>query len=359
MAKREKIVRLNYEGKPVTLYGIRRWYFAVEPILESAPRADDSYSVTDALDAALAPLDKSKLIPLSPVHPNFRTAVRSAIQRHAMIMTREAFERWRKICKKPDRNMIAVDEKPLRAWPELIYRLVEHYKWEPQHLYAGQSRERFYEGIRKQEVPLNYLFCLFLRLSQSGTIREILRRFELDAEHPDFADVQLEYPSDQGYTQPDIRLESAKARIYIEVKVDSKVDLAQVQKYLYLHAEMNMRDAHPKKPYLLFLTRDEFPKCWDLKDRDAEANDIVTFISERIKDDTLPKTFPSKFKNSQNTIAAYKSVLENIRYGATTWQSIGNCLKKCQAKIGKHQIDFRIHEDFLADLNRRELWISE
>lgn len=264
MAKREKIVQLSYEGKPITLYGTRRWHFVVEPTPESV-RADSNYSVADALDAALAPLDKSKLVPLAHVNPSFRTAVWSAVQRHATTMTREALERWRKACEKPNRIMTTADEQRLRAWPELIYRLVEHYKWEPQYLYAGQSREKFYEGIRKQEVPLNYLSCLFLRLSRPETINKVLRRFGIDPEHPDFKDIHLEYPSDQGYTQPDIRLESEGARIYIEVKIDSKIDLAQVQKYLCLHADMNSKGARPKSPYLLFLTRDEFPRCWDSK----------------------------------------------------------------------------------------------
>ena len=55
------------------------------------------------------------------------------------------------------------------AWPEFIYRLVEHYKWEPQHLRGSMAE--FDARIRRQEVPLNFLLNILFRLLPSEAIR--------------------------------------------------------------------------------------------------------------------------------------------------------------------------------------------
>jgi hypothetical protein len=49
----------------------------------------------------------------------------------------------------------------------------------------------------------------------------------------------LKFPSETKFTQPDVLIESDGARVFIEVKVDAKVKLEQVQKYALLHATMN------------------------------------------------------------------------------------------------------------------------
>jgi hypothetical protein len=65
--------------------------------------------------------------------------------------------------------------------------------------------------LRGVRLALEFLFCLVLRWSQPETIRKILKRFESSNKQADLGDVQLKYPSYQGYTQPDIRIESPAA----------------------------------------------------------------------------------------------------------------------------------------------------
>ena len=60
-------------------------------------------------------------------------------------------------------------------WPEFVYRLIEHYKWEPQHL-RGTVAE-FDTRMRRQEVPLNFLFNILLRWLSSDAIKGLLNRF--------------------------------------------------------------------------------------------------------------------------------------------------------------------------------------
>ena len=75
------------------------------------------------------------------------------------------------------------------AWPEHIYRYVEHYFWEPQHLIKTRSARlaakargekyvtAFYRVIRSQEVPLNLLLNIFLRVVPARVRTDVMRVF--------------------------------------------------------------------------------------------------------------------------------------------------------------------------------------
>ncbi|MGV8041962.1 MAG: hypothetical protein AB2L07_18515 [Thermoanaerobaculaceae bacterium] len=124
-------------------------------------------------------------------------------------------------------------------WPELIYRFVEHYRWEPQHL--GPTTAAFYRKVRSQEVPLNLLFNLLLLMMPADAVRQLLRSaLALSVDGPD---LRVVTPRDKAFAQPDLHLESASERVLIEVKVDARLDLEQVQKYLLLHAKMDAQAA--------------------------------------------------------------------------------------------------------------------
>jgi hypothetical protein len=66
------------------------------------------------------------------------------------------------------------------TWCEQLYRYVEHYRWEPQHVMSkGEHHEEvtagFYKKIRSQEVPLNFLTNLYLRVAPSSVRWSVLR----------------------------------------------------------------------------------------------------------------------------------------------------------------------------------------
>jgi hypothetical protein len=92
--------------------------------------------------------------------------------------------------------------------------------------------------------------------------------------------LELKFPSETKFTQPDVLIESDEARIFIEVKVDSGVKLEQVQKYALLHATMNIQKK--RRPYLMFLTKDPFPEWWSpSKDRSSSV-DVHSFLDGRL-----------------------------------------------------------------------------
>src|SRR5262249_16710744 len=160
--KPETIMRLGAEGGSITVYGTKTWQYAIETNDSTAELTNEeparrSPIVVNTWSGLLATLDSkypwTKLTPLT-VAPRFRTSIWKAIQ--SRVKGAEERERWKKKCKPA--NVDNVHEEDRRAWPELVYRLVEHYKWEPQWLYKGEPAHEFYKGIRQQEVPLNFLF---------------------------------------------------------------------------------------------------------------------------------------------------------------------------------------------------------
>jgi hypothetical protein len=356
--KREVIINIGGEGGAITLHGIRRWCFQIEvndstPGLISEPSIHNTSGIVDSWDAALVLLDKYPWTELAPlaVHPDFRRDVWKAVQIRAK--TDEARKRWQKRCN-PARPISTITEVERLVWPELIYRLVEHYKWEPQWLYKGEPAEKFYQGIRQQEVPLNFLFHLLLRLSQPETIGRILAEFVPENDSTGFEDAQLKFPPMLDYVQPDIWMETPAKRIFIEVKVGAKIELEQVQRYLLLHAEMNIQ--RPKDSYLFFLTGDEFGKCWS--PRESVGEDVPTFLRQKILAGTIPAKLGKKIKSGRILDEEYNAVKDRVQYGAASWNSVANCLSSImsECRSGNHETDIRIYDDFLSDLKRRKLW---
>ena len=239
----------------------------------------------------------------------------------------------------------------------MVYRLIEHYKWEPQHLGIGKKEKVpiFYKRVRQQEVPLNFLFQLLLRWSSSETISQILASFEnpsLTAE----SGLGLLFPSDFNFIQPDVWIESERARVFIEVKVGAITGLEQVQKYILLHAYLDKRDGE-KRPYLLFLTENEFMNCWRPPLKAALSDGVQEFLVAATATATLPERLE---KRADKLIGRYEAAKGNVKYGVATWNSVGETLKGIRARWnqpGSNDVEMRIVDDFLEDLKQRKLWI--
>ena len=251
-----------------------------------------------------------------------------------------------------------VADKDRNRWPELVYRLIEHYKWEPQHLGIGKKEKVpiFYKRVRQQEVPLNFLFQLLLRWSSSETISQILASFEnpnLTAE----CGLGLLFPSDFNFIQPDVWIESERATVFIEIKVGAITGLEQVQKYLLLHAHLDNRDGE-KRPYLLFLTESEFMNCWRPPPKAALANGIQEFLVAATASAALPKRLE---KRAGKLAGRYEAVRSDVKYGVATWNSVGETLKAIRSQWkqpGSNDVEIRVVDDFLEDLKQRKLWMS-
>jgi hypothetical protein len=236
------------------------------------------------------------------------------------------------------------------SFSDLLYRFIAHYKWEPQHL-IGSVRE-FEDRVRKQEVPLNFLLNAFLRFSSSATIKSILTEcgfadFELAHQT-----LELKFPSETKFTQPDVLIESDDIRVFIEVKVDSTVKLEQIQKYALLHATMNIQEK--KRPYLMFLTKHPFPEWWSpTKDRIPSAG-VHSFLGERL---AQAEGFAFLKRTPDEAILRqYEEVKQSIKFGAHTWNSFGNHLKVLSADLVENpdrEVEVRVVSDFLCELRQR------
>ena len=256
------------------------------------------------------------------------------------------------------------------AWPEHIYRYVEHYFWEPQHLIKtntsrlatkarGEKRiSAFYRLIRSQEVPLNLLLNIFLRVVPSRVRTEVLRLF-LSESSSLVGPFQLLYGADQEYTQPDVLLESQTKRVLLEIKVGAHIDIEQIKRYCLLHAAMSSGSGS-KSPYLLFLSPHPIHEHW--KPRSEQSAIADQGIEEYVRSHLNPTTFDAKMMAKASvTEPQLESVLFELRLGAATWQQLGDAIVQEEASISDKggelaQVIATLASDFLSDLSRRELW---
>jgi hypothetical protein len=236
------------------------------------------------------------------------------------------------------------------GFSDLLYRFIAHYKWEPQHL-LGSVKE-FEDRARKQEVPLNFLLNAFLRFSSSATIGSILTECGFVGPELTSQALELKFPSETKFTQPDVLIESNEVRVFIEVKVDSTVKLEQVQKYALLHATMNIQEK--KRPYLMFLTKYPFPEWWSPSKDRASSTDVHSFLGGRLAK-VQGFNFLKRVPDGA-ILDEYEEVKRSIKFGAHTWSSFGNHLKALSAGLAENpdrEIEVRVFDDFLSELRQR------
>jgi len=232
------------------------------------------------------------------------------------------------------------------SWPEFVYRFVEHYKWEPQHL--GPSTADFYRKIRSQEVPLNFLFNILLYALPPRTSRSLLAiTGAIPAVGPLLRVINS---NDTSFTQADVQLESEHERIFVELKIRARTGIEQAQKYAMLHTALAADDLTRMDPFLLYVTEREFVRHWSPA-TDAPADGFA--LASRLENGELSEKL-SKNREVRKLESRYRSLCGRLRIGFTTWQKLGDRLARPvtdASGIAQGLID-----GFLSDLNHRKLW---
>lgn len=233
------------------------------------------------------------------------------------------------------------------SWPELIYRFVEHYRWEPQHL--GPDRTGFYRKIRTQEVPLNLLFNMLLHVLPSAVLREWLGSV-LPLRSSGTA-LRVRMPCDAPFGQPDVQIESEGERIFIELKVTAHTGLEQAQKYVLLHARCRNQDLPtPKQPSLLYVTRDGLTAHWTpTRQRPVDARALLLLLQAAPLTAQLATSHAALDLREQ-----YHLVLDSLQLGACRWQELADSLAAIRQNLPDSTQCFVA--GFLHDLTRRGLW---
>lgn len=261
------------------------------------------------------------------------------------------------------------------AWPEQLYRYVEHYFWEPQHLIKTQNAalaarrrgerriEAFYRLIRSQEVPLNFALNLLLRIVPTGVRVAFLLQFLADRPPPAIPEPVLLHAEDHPFTQPDVLLQTKTQRFFVELKITGSASITQIEKYARLHAHLDRQDS-PREPYLCFLTPGPIERGWR---PGSERPRLVREGLQGFARIALKNRKPS-FRQLTETIgpspgASYDAVIEAIRIGHATWQTIGDCLngERDRRDLRGGEIADMMNAligDFLTDLEARGLWTT-
>ena len=259
------------------------------------------------------------------------------------------------------------------TWPEQLYRYVQHYFWEPQHLIrtthaaweAGKrgetTEEAFYRLIRTQEVPLNFALNLVLRVAPASVRTAFLQQFRFDDSHLPSGSPELLYAADQPFTQPDVLLKTKSQRFFVELKVTGSGSTEQVDKYIRLHAYLNSMES-PLEPHLYFLTSGPIERAWKPKtDRALLLRDgLQTFVRNALKRHRPSVQQPSE-GTGPSSEDAYASIVNSLQVGHTTWQAIGDCLQRERdRRLSKGceiaEVMRTLLSDFLVDLRARDLW---
>ena len=260
------------------------------------------------------------------------------------------------------------------TWTEQLYYFAEYLYWEPQHINKKtppgeggpgkfiQTREK----IRKQEVPLNYLFNILMRLLPLRIKSQVLGCF-VAPRAIDFGQ-QVEYinifeqVSDPYFMQPDVVLESETANICIEIKVDAPLSLNQIYKYLFLLGDWETKTDTFKAPYLFLLTKKDLYNQWKSDERVVclSAKDSLVGLHNHLRLNVLPDRLGGRsVTHLHNRV---KDIIGRVKLGWANWHSVGEILHKESLSLenatpseGQEIMD-KLISDFLVELTRRKLW---
>lgn len=247
------------------------------------------------------------------------------------------------------------------GWPEISYQYLMHYFWEPGHLLLkkdrvaidrkvaqakrrgekGRIRDIVYDQMQAEEVPLNYLLNVLLRLAPASIRQQCLEPFGIDLSFPGLTSLTLKTPAEYNFrgahlkTQPDVHLESDTARVFIEVKVNATLTFQQVQKYARLHRKLDDING-PKRAYLLFL----------VKPHVLTLSDIKRSFDHASSGDALTELLGPE--------------ADGITLGSTTWAALAEVLTREMAWRSEQPSESVemlavLIGDFLEELKRREL----
>lgn len=249
-----------------------------------------------------------------------------------------------------------------KSWTDEIYGFAEFLYWEPQHISRQSNKnvqdkkkipdEVFWE-MRNKEVSLNHCCNLAMRLLPNrikrGFVNSFLEDEKIEAVGKiNFVTVLEDMGYDPDFTAPDMVLETENERVCVEMKIDAKLDLQQVYKYIYLMALWNMITGKNKKPYLLFLTKRKLARQWKPSERSqifSDLQDDVVALSNYIKDTdknkpdqkTLNKIENEKNKKPKIDLELLHDMANNmmkeITFGWSDWNTQKALLKQEQEKL--------------------------
>lgn len=261
------------------------------------------------------------------------------------------------------------------TWNSQIYNYAEHLYWTPWELKKSPNLTypEIFNNLKNREVPLNIIFNIFLDISSSKLKHKIINSFFVSnltqPNHEDFINfidskILYEKLDKFEFTQPDVILESESSRYLIELKLKSaQLSLKQIYKYLFLHGLWQNKTNSRKTPYLLLITENNLAKQWISQERNVifTGQEELTDLYKYIINHDLPKQF-GKDGLMIHLHDEVKQVMNQLRLGWITWQSLGNLLHQELEALNKtnlnegEEVIKRLINGFLNELSYRQLW---
>jgi hypothetical protein len=252
-----------------------------------------------------------------------------------------------------------------RSWAEDYYDAMTHYAWAPDELDHHSDRDRHkgkrpspYDTVtrlRRLEVAFNHILAIFFCLAPSRFVAEL---FEAHCGVQDFAplthlgrDFERKAEIDS-ITQPDFVFENDQVFLTVEVNLDSKSSLEQLQKYSYLHClvrEQNLGRQHA----LLYLTRQSEALLFPGKI--TSLNQARKFAEQDLRSD-----HPAKWTVQKMTKV---SGVADLLDGTPPWFRIGHCqfadfstlVRRYGDASVEGSVESRLFGGLFSELERRKL----
>ncbi|NWJ45966.1 MAG: hypothetical protein HXX08_08825 [Chloroflexi bacterium] len=258
------------------------------------------------------------------------------------------------------------------SWVKHSYHyFIEHYYWERQHFNRASSIEDLRKGIYRSEVPLNGVLTVLLRLLPSSTITRFLNCFEIEGQKSfnpstwSIFDFLEQIDSKIDFIQPDVTLESAETRTFLELKVAAVIEVEQFIKYILLLAHWNKINSPSKKPCLFFVTKKELGLQWNKAEREKFFTGSSALFDLAQLKYKLHELLPPKLLAPYEELKpAVEETLGQLVLGAATWSQIGLFFiqelegLKSQPDSDYKEMSIKLIGDFVNELRERKLIVK-
>lgn len=203
-------------------------------------------------------------------------------------------------------------------WVNLVYDIYDFLYWEPQHIWKQQKKLKIshkdtIENIKKLEVSLNQILNIFFTFIPHIYIIELMSYIYKNNSINDNYEIYLDWDDNIAWidwaTQPDILFQWNISNMYIEMKIQAKMNIHQFFKYLLLHAVLESQEWRMKNMYFIILWKSDFASVWKERYQDIDI----------LKNDFQNYKIPSKSKKWNIDIEKYIPRIYELSREVNIW----------------------------------------
>lgn len=250
-----------------------------------------------------------------------------------------------------------------RDWTDDYYDALWHYAWAPDDLDHLSDPQRARKGrpspndtikrLRRLEVPFNHLLGFFFSLAPTPFVVDLFQPLVVAEACGDLVFLGRDFERRlriDGITQPDFVFTSDRAFLTIELKIESKSSIEQLQKYAFLHSFVEQ--SNPGRTHaLLFLTPHQesslFPgKVGSLL---AARNQAAKYLREGVQ---------QKWSMQKVAISRAAELLEDmdaLKIRHCSFSDFAKQVCRFRDMAAPRSVETKLYDGLLQEIARRQL----